>query len=115
LERTGGVLDQHASLVIITPAIDDVWIEALASLLWRGITPTVLLLDPVSFGGTGEVGRAAALLSNLGVAHYVITRDLLDRPENQPGRQGQWEWRVLGTGRAAPVRRPRDVPWRALW
>jgi uncharacterized protein (DUF58 family) len=114
LERTGGVLEQHASLVIITPAVDDVWIEALAPLLWRGITPTVLLLDPVSFGGTGEVGRPAALLSNLGVAHYVITRDLLDRPETRPGREGQWEWRVLGTGRAVPVRRPRDVPWRAL-
>jgi len=114
LARTGPALGRHASLVIITPAVGSAWIEPLARLVWRGVTPTVLLLDPASFGGTGDVRGAAGLLSSLGVAHYVITRDLLDRPEAHPGRQGQWEWRVLSTGHALPVQQPRDLPWRAL-
>jgi len=47
------------------------------------------------------------------VAHYVITHDLLDRPEARPGRAGHWEWRVSGTGRAVPIRRPEST-WKVL-
>jgi uncharacterized protein (DUF58 family) len=114
LARMEPALGQHASLIIITPAVDGEWIEALVPLLRRGVAPTVLLLDPISFGGVGSVRRITASLSDLGVAHHVITRDLLDRPEARPGRQGRWEWRVGGTGRAAPVHRHRDVAWKAL-
>jgi hypothetical protein len=53
-------------------------------------------------------------LANLGVAYYEITRDMLDQPESQPGRQGVWEWRVLGTGRAVAIDRQRDAMWRSL-
>jgi hypothetical protein len=83
-------------------------------LLQRGVVPTVLLLDPVSFGGTGDVNRTLAVLANLGVARYVITRDLLDRPEARPGQRGHWEWRVFGSGHVALVRRPRDTAWKRL-
>jgi hypothetical protein len=55
-----------------------------------------------------------ALLSDLGVARYVITRDLLDRPESRPGRHGQWEWRVSPLGRAVTARRPGDLAWKVL-
>jgi len=105
---------QHPSLVIITPAVEGDWIEALLPLLQRGVVPTVLLLDPVSFGGTGDVNRTLAMLANLGVARYVITRDLLDRPEARPGQRGHWEWRVFGSGHVALVRRPRDTAWKRL-
>jgi len=114
LAGMGPVLGQHASLVIIMPAVRGDWIEALVPLLWRGVTPTVLLLDPVSFGGVGDAREAAAQLANLGVAHYIITRDLLDRPEARPGRRGQRARRVLATGRALPASQPHDVSWRAL-
>jgi hypothetical protein len=114
LARMEPALGQQASLIIITSAVDGKWIEALVPLLRRGAVPTVLLLDPVSFGGMGNARGMTAVLSDLGVAHYVITRDLLDRPEAHPGRQGRWEWRVLGTGRAVPVHRHRDVAWKVL-
>ena len=107
-------LRQRASLIVITPAVEGDWIGALLSLLRQGTVPTVLLLDPVSFGGDGGTSGTLAALSDLGVAHYVITRDLLDRPEARPGQRGRWEWRVLATGRAVPVRRPRDTAWRGL-
>ena len=83
-------------------------------LVQKGAVPTVLLLDPVSFGGSGDASGMLALLSGLGVACYVIFRDLLNLPEARPGRQGQWEWRVFGGGYVVPVRRPRDITWKRL-
>lgn len=114
--------EQRASLVIITPAAVGEWMGALLSLLQRGAVPTVLLLDPPSFGGGGDdptelaatTSKTLALLSDLGVARYLITPDVLDRPEARPGQRGQWEWRILPTGRAVPVRRPDDMAWRGL-
>jgi len=114
LAHMGGGLGHHASLVIITPAASGDWIEALVPLLRRDVTPTVLLLDPASFGGHGDVRGTGAMLSHMGVTHYVITRDLLDRAEARPGQRGHWEWRVSGTGRAIPIRRPGDVSWKVM-
>lgn len=114
LARMRPAFGQQVSLIIITPAFSGDWIEALLPLLRRGAVATVLLLDPVSFGGVGDASATLALLANLGVARYLITSDLLDRPEARPGQQGNWEWRVMPTGRAVAVRRPGDTPWKAL-
>lgn len=114
LTQVGPSLGRYASLVIITPAVEGEWVESLVPLTRRDIVPTVLLLDRASFGGAGDVRRTAALLAELGVAHHVIGRDLLDRSEMQPGKRGHWEWRVLGTGHAVPVRKPQDTAWRVL-
>jgi hypothetical protein len=50
----------------------------------------------------------------LGVAPYLIKRELLDRPEARPGHQGEWEWRVTGFGRAIPIHKPADLSWKKL-
>ncbi len=76
--------------------------------------PTVLLLDPLTFGGTTSARGAAAILTDLEIAHYTITRDLLDRPERHPGREGHWEWQVTPTGRARPLHPERETRWRVL-
>jgi uncharacterized protein (DUF58 family) len=114
LTRTKSSLGQHASLIIVTPALESEWVEALVPLLRRGAIPTVLLLDPASFGGKGDVRETMALLADLKVAHYVIGRDLLDLPEAHADRQGRREWRISGTGRAMPVRRRYDVAWKVI-
>ena len=114
LERVWPTSGQRASVIIITPAVEGDWFEALWTLVQKGAVPTVLLLDPVSFGGSGDASGMLALLSGLGVACYVIFRDLLDLPEARPGRQGQWEWRVFGGGYVVPVRRPLDITWKRL-
>jgi uncharacterized protein (DUF58 family) len=103
-----------SSLIIITPDVEGSWVDSLVPLLRRGVIPTVLLLDPISFGGTRSAAGLLPLLSNVGAAHIVVTRQLLDRPEARPGRQGRWEWRVSATGRAVPVRRPVDMAWKKL-
>ena len=104
----------HTSIILITPSLQSDWIEALLPLMWRGVTPTVLLLDPVSFGGQASSFRIPTALPELGIAHYIITRDLLNRPEARPGQEGHWEWRVTPSGRAVLVRKPGDMSWKVL-
>jgi hypothetical protein len=81
----------------------------------RGAIPTVLLLDAVSFGGIGDQGAVRASLTDLGVAHYVITRDLLDRPETRAEQRETWEKKmVAGTGRSVSFRQRPGASWRVL-
>jgi uncharacterized protein (DUF58 family) len=77
------------------------------------IIPTTTV-DPASLAGGNNSGAAQSLLTNLGLTHYLITSDLLDRPEARPGRQGRWEWHISPSGRAMPLRQQRDMSWRAL-
>lgn len=114
LARAQSSFRQPASLIVITPDVRTDWIASLVPLLRRGVTPTVLLLDPLSFGGAVDPRAAAFTLNEMGVTHDVIPRELLDRPELRAGRQGQWEWRIGGTGRAVPMQQPRDLQWKAL-
>ncbi len=114
LEDAQKSIRHGASLIIITPNVQADWAAALLQLVKIGITPTVLLLDPVSFGGTESTAGAVAVLNDYGIAHNVIQSDLLNRPEARPGKQGKWEWRVLGRGKAVAIRKPADTGWRTL-
>jgi hypothetical protein len=132
LAQIGPALGRHSSLIIITPDVDGDWVKDLMPLIRRDIVPTVLLLDRASFtadnsgslsleggGRRSDAWRTGAPrtqghLTELGLAHYVIDRGLLDTSEMRPGKRGHWEWRVTGTGRAVPVRKPQDMEWRVL-
>lgn len=117
LLRNKDAIGQRSSLVLVTANTNGAWVEALIPLMWRGIAPTVVLLDPHTFDPETEqapTSRVLGLLADLGVRRYVIPRDYLDRPDARPGRQGQWEFRVSPFGRAVPVNRPADVPWKSL-
>jgi hypothetical protein len=114
LEDAQKSIRHGASLIIITPNVQADWAAAMLQLVRIGITPTVLLLDPVSFGGTESPTGTLALLNDYGIAHNVIQRDLLNQPEAHPGKQGKWEWRVVGRGKTVAVRKPADTGWRSL-
>ena len=101
-------------MIIITPNVQADWAAPLLQLVKIGITPTVLLLDPISFGGTEAVAGTQALLNDFGISHNIIQSDLLNRPEARPGKQGRWEWRVGARGKAYAVRKPQDTGWRPL-
>jgi uncharacterized protein (DUF58 family) len=104
---------QRTSLIIITPDTQSNWIAQLIPLQRRGIVPTVLLLDPISFGGTTDARGALSALADLEIARYVVTRDVLDRPEAHPGLRGHSEWQVTPLGRVISKRVSRDA-WRTL-
>ena len=100
-----------ASLILITPDLRPEWISALMQLVRMGVTPTVLLLDPASFGGQQHARELADWFQRYGITNTVISADLLDRPAAE-GHEAEWEWRIGGTGKAVPVRRPIQVQWR---
>jgi hypothetical protein len=114
LERAGPSLGRQASLIVITPSSQGDWLKPLGHLAWRGIAPTVILVDAASFGGRQGSQALSMLLAEMGVTRHVITRDLLDHPRVHPVGKGQWEWRILPTGKAVPTRLPGDMSWKRL-
>ena len=114
LARIQPALGQRASLLIITANTREDWLPSLLPLMWAGAVPTVLLFDPVTFGETNNATGLTRRLGDLGIAHYVVPRELLDRPEVRPGKRGKWEWRIMPTGRAVAVSRPDDLEWKEL-
>ncbi len=103
-----------ASLIIVTPNVTADWAPAMLQLVKKGIAPTVLLMDPESFGKDEFAAGVMTLLQDFGITNNIVHRELLDRPEARPGTQGKWEWRVVGRGKAVAVRRPADTGWRKL-
>lgn len=84
LVRLRSSLEQNTSLVIITPNLSPEWVNTLELLKRSGIVPTVLILDPVSFGGSGAVESFQKRLRKLSVTHYTISANLLDQPKQRP-------------------------------
>ena len=82
-------------------------------LIWRGISPTVFLFDVNTFGGQANVNPLISTLGSLGVPCHIIPKDLLDKPQARPGHEGEWEWRISGTGRAYVVNKPVSE-WKGL-
>jgi transglutaminase-like putative cysteine protease/uncharacterized protein (DUF58 family) len=90
LGRMKSSLGRNSSLIVITPNMDPTWISALEMLRRIGIIPTVLLMDPVSFGGEGRVDQVRSRLRKLEITQHTITSDLLDRPQQQTKKE--WAW-----------------------
>jgi uncharacterized protein (DUF58 family) len=115
LERIRPQIGQRASLLVITSSRSGEWLSPLLMLTRKGIIPTVLWLDAETFAGQKlPGGELPALLAQHQVTCHIITPDLLNRPEAQPGQAGLWEWRTSVTGRAIPIRKPGDLSWRRL-
>ena len=113
LQRAGPSLSSHCSLLIITANTNLEWTQALLPLMWRGVMPTVFLLDPLSFGGNTDTAALSDLLQSMSIPCHVIPREFLDTSQARPGREGEWEWRISGTGKAVAVRAAQDN-WRGL-
>ena len=113
-------LGQYTSLVIITANTRGDWLEGLLPLIWLGAVPTILMLDPHAFYDQENPGSLPATdqvdhqMARWGISRHLITPDLLDRPEAQPGKKGQWEWRVSPRGRAVALNPARDTSWKAI-
>lgn len=92
LERMGTSMGRQHSLVIVTPSTRTGWVEALMPLMWRGIIPTVLLLDSKSFGGTQDSSQAESVFQRAGIVCHVITQDLLNQTSPPTGGETRSNW-----------------------
>lgn len=104
-------LGRNSSLIVITPNLSPEWISALESLKRMGIIPTVLLLDPVTFGGEGNAEGVQNRLRRLEITHHVITSDLLDRPQRQAKKA--WEW-LTSTRPTGEILDDWEIRWRRV-
>ncbi len=111
--RAPDLIRHPASLIVITPADADEWLERLLPLVGRGWVPTLLEFD-LSTYGAGSQAEGTGLVDQFIASRYVISSDVLDRPEARPGRRGRWEWRSAPSGRAVAVERPDNLSWRPL-
>jgi uncharacterized protein (DUF58 family) len=107
-------LQHGASLVMITPNAKTEWIEPLLRLSASEVTPTVLLLDPISFGGRDSTTQTDHMLSKYGIAHTVIQRNLINTPVVDQSVHRQWRWFVMGPGKIPPARRQEEKGWKHL-
>jgi len=101
-------LMRGASVVVVTPSLDPVWVHALLNLAQRGLAPASILLDPGLDGKAPDEAYAAltARLWELGVPGCVIRGGEL-LASLMPGRKKRRaRYRILGTGRAALVEAP---------
>ncbi len=111
LERVLAEMDHNlgrgTTLAVITPSCDPAWIAGLLPPMRRGVAPTVVLLDPVSFGGQGNPDALTGVLADLGVPSHRIVKGTPFTPVLKHKRIGRPEYRVLpGTGRVIPVEQP---------
>ena len=114
LERANPTLGNRISLIVITPSVKNDWLSALTHLSWKGISPTVLLMDPSSFDAPQNIDSLANVLAEKGIPRFILNRSLLQQPEAHPGWRGQWEWRITSTGKAVPLHPPGDLTWKRL-
>ena len=86
-----------SSLIIISSSTSGEWVGDLLPLMRRGCVPTILLLEPTSFGGSATVSNAVVALSRAGIRHDIIRKELLDRvaPDSREERLEVTSWERL--------------------
>ena len=99
-------------------AAGDAWItrrvEAIVRETVPGLAVQRLMADGYGFGGEGDLRGTLGSLTEMEIAHHLITRSVLDRREARPGREGHWEWHASALGRATPIVKPRDTNWKVM-
>jgi uncharacterized protein (DUF58 family) len=73
LAAEGNRFGRQTSLIILTPSHNADWVRTgLRDLLYSGIYATVILVDPLSFGGWYELAGVKAELTAHNVPYYVL-------------------------------------------
>ncbi len=102
LERVNAELGRNHSLIIITSSLDLEWMKSILSMQARGVIPTVLMLDPATFGGQ-SADASVSLIRQRGIKCHLIPRGFVPAPEKQPQKRQAWTWRQTPDGQTVPV------------
>lgn len=109
LVHARSIVTLRDSAVIITPSLEPEWSKALPQLSGgsRLGGVEVVLLDPLSFGGSSGAEAFRALLVEQGVPTHVVRRQDIRPASGVYGAVRRWEFKTLGTGRVAVMQTPR--------
>jgi uncharacterized protein (DUF58 family) len=109
LTRARDLISARDSMIVITPSLKPDWPPALQRLLGRATNSgvEVILLDPASFGGSGDAQLFATLLAEQGIPSNIVRRDEVQPISGTYGEVRRWEFKTLGTGRVAVKQTPR--------
>lgn len=113
IQRNSRSLGRRSSVLIVTASYDPAWVESLVPLMRRGVLPTVFLFDVNTFGAVADTKAISSTLQFLGVPCHIIPKEMLDAKGIRPGHEGEWEWRITGTGKAVAVNKP-IADWKGL-
>jgi uncharacterized protein (DUF58 family) len=113
LRKSLGLFKQKASLVIITPDVSMDWWGPLIALKAKGLIPTILIFDVGSYGAEGDTERVLSKLKNANIPTYPIRSEMF-KEQMEVKEHPLWEWRVSGTGKAVPIKKPKDLSWKRL-
>lgn len=104
LRRVRTNIARGLTVAIITPACTPYWPVELLALKRHGVAATTILLDPASFGGSGDAPAMRSLLAELGIGCQIVQQGVPLPPVFKVKRQGRPEYRVgATTGRLIPV------------
>ena len=67
---------RFSTLLIITPSTDERWIQQLQHLIRRGARPAAVLLEPSTFGGSGETLQTVSGLVATGIQLYLLKQGM---------------------------------------
>jgi hypothetical protein len=67
------------------------------------------LLDPASFGGSGDAEAFAPFLADLGIPARVVRQGDIQPISGAYGELRRWEFITLGTGRVVVRKAPREA------
>ncbi|MBM3125449.1 MAG: DUF58 domain-containing protein [Chloroflexi bacterium] len=103
LEKAGSSLGSHNSLIVITSNMSLAWLASLVSLMGQGLTPTILLFDAESYGGSGSIQSALGTLQGRGVPCYAIRRGMIKIPNTPAIKTDAWKWKMTPAGEVVPI------------
>ena len=111
LDRLNQVVPGRDLMILVTPSVNPDWINHLNNSRKArvGGGSQVILLDPESFGGTGNSGSFALLLAEMNVTARTIRMGEVRPMAEAYGSLARWEFVTVGTGKAVARRSPRKI------
>ena len=75
LETESRLFARQDTIIVVTPSLDEEWVGALQTDLYRGIHAIATLIEPGTFGGEGNPMLMVSALAALNVPTFLIKKD----------------------------------------
>jgi uncharacterized protein (DUF58 family) len=72
LNRENRRFGRHTTVVVATPSTDEAWVASLQQLASRGVKTAAVVLEPRTFGGSGNALLVFSALAAAGVLTYLV-------------------------------------------